>query len=329
MNSPILIGLATGTVAAILFASITAQTTLAFILFYLTPLPLFLAGLGWGVTAALIAALIGGGLVGAVLGNTPALVFTLFVGLPPIVLCRLAMQSRLAPMQPAGEGAAQPSIEWYPPGRLIGWAALLGGAMTAVAILALGPGEDAYKATIRGFFEQQQFRDLIARQTQLSPEQLDRLIDLFASFLLPAFAAILWLAITLFNIWAAGKIVLFSGRLQRPWPTFSDMTYPNFVIFGMPAAIALSFAPGMAGILATCFVGAFSVAYLLLGLIVIRVLTNGLSAQPLLMAAVYIAILLLGWAALIVIAIGIAEPLFNLRRNWGTPPAASGPSPNE
>ncbi len=329
MNSPILIGFATGTVAAILFASITAQTALAFILFYLTPLPVFLAGLGWGLMAALIAALIGGGLIGAVLGNTPALVFLMFVGLPSILLCRLAMQSRLAPAQATGEGEAQPSLEWYPPGRLIGWAALIGGAMTAAAIVALGPGEDAYKATIRGFFEQQEFRDLIARQTQLSPEQFDRLIDLFASFLLPAFAAILWLAITLFNFWVAGKIVLFSGRLGRPWPTFSDLTYPNFVVFGMPAAIALSFAPGMAGIVATCFVGAFSVAYLLLGLIVIRVLTNGLSAQPLLMAAVYIAILLLGWAALIVIAIGIAEPLFNLRRNWGTPAAPGGASPNE
>lgn len=326
MNSPILLGIATGIVAAILFASITAQTALAFILFYLTPLPVFLAGLGWGLTASVIAALIGGGLTGAVLGNVPALIFLLFIGLPPVLLCRLALLNRpLGVAHDPAAGTVQTDIEWYPAGRLIAWAAILAGSLIAFAVLALGTTGETYKAAIRVFIDQPQFRDLITRQAELTPEQVDRLADVFASFLLPAFAAILWLAIILFNLWLAGKIIAFSGRLTRPWPQFSDMVYPQLLTLGMPLAIALSFAPGIAGILATCFVGAFSLAYLLLGLVVIRVLTSGMAMQPLLLAAVYIAILILGWVALIVIAIGIAEPLFNLRRTWGAPRSPGGP----
>ena len=58
MPTPLIIGAGSGLVSAALFASAATATALAAVLFYLAPLPLFLAGLGWGTKAALVSALI-------------------------------------------------------------------------------------------------------------------------------------------------------------------------------------------------------------------------------------------------------------------------------
>ncbi|HWV57295.1 MAG TPA: hypothetical protein VNZ57_07470, partial [Longimicrobiales bacterium] len=55
-----LIGIGAGAAAALLFASVTSGSWLSVILFYLAPLPIMIAGLGWthwaGLTAATVAA---------------------------------------------------------------------------------------------------------------------------------------------------------------------------------------------------------------------------------------------------------------------------------
>ena len=53
MPTPLIIGAGSGLVSAALFASAATATALAGVLFYLAPLPLCLAGLGWGGMAAL------------------------------------------------------------------------------------------------------------------------------------------------------------------------------------------------------------------------------------------------------------------------------------
>jgi hypothetical protein len=50
---------------------------------------------------------------------------------------------------------------------------------------------------------------------------------------------------------------------------------------------------------------------------VIHVYSRGMSLRPLLLATVYIGILLLGWVAIIVAIVGLAEPLTNLRHRTG------------
>ena len=52
-----LIGIGAGAAAALLFASVTTGSWLAVGLFYLAPLPIMIAGLGWSHWSALIAAL--------------------------------------------------------------------------------------------------------------------------------------------------------------------------------------------------------------------------------------------------------------------------------
>ena len=51
-----LVGIAAGAAAALLFASVTSGVWLSIPLFYLAPLPIMIAGLGWSHWSALVAA---------------------------------------------------------------------------------------------------------------------------------------------------------------------------------------------------------------------------------------------------------------------------------
>jgi len=79
MPIPLIIGAGSGLVSAALFASAATATLLAGVLFYLAPLPLCLAGLGWGGMAALFSAVTGTVVIAATLGPTTAAVFALSI----------------------------------------------------------------------------------------------------------------------------------------------------------------------------------------------------------------------------------------------------------
>jgi len=65
---------------------------------------------------------------------------------------------------------------------------------------------------------------------------------------------------------------------------------------------------------ALVIVTALLFAYVLQGLAVIHVYSQGVPARGLLLATVYLGILLLGWVAVIVAILGLAEPLLGLRQ---------------
>ena len=54
MIAIILIGLAAGCASALMFASIISGALISLLLFYLAPLPLMVAALGWGPIAATV-----------------------------------------------------------------------------------------------------------------------------------------------------------------------------------------------------------------------------------------------------------------------------------
>jgi hypothetical protein len=65
----VIIGIGAGAAAALLFASVTSGSWLSIPLFYLAPLPIMIAGLGWSHWAAMTAALAGALGLGAVFGT--------------------------------------------------------------------------------------------------------------------------------------------------------------------------------------------------------------------------------------------------------------------
>ena len=318
MPMAFIIGAGSGLVSAALFASAATATALAGVLFYLAPLPLCLAGLGWGGKAALISALTGTVVIAASLGPATAAIFALSVAAPTALLAHLALLSRPA-ATPQGQVGA---LEWYPPGRLLGWAALMAGVLASILVLVLGYDQEAYRESIREIFEHSTLKELDRDGTLFTEETITSLSAMLARAL-PAAFAVIWLTITLFNLWMAALIVDASGRALRPWPDLQGFELPNVLVPIFAGALAASFLPGLPGLLATGLAGALLFAYVLQGLAVIHVYSRGVPFRSILLAAVYLGILLLGWIALVVAILGLAEPLLGLRRR-GRPPKSGG-----
>jgi hypothetical protein len=318
-----IIGAGSGLVSAALFASAATATALAGVLFYLAPLPLCLAGLGWGGMAALISALTGTVVIAASLGPATAAIFALSVAAPTALLAHLALLSRPAATP---QGQVVGALEWYPPGRLLGWAALMAGVLAGILVLVLGYDQEAYRQLIREILEHSTLKELDRDGTLFTDETIASLSGMLARAL-PAAFAVIWLTITLFNLWMAGLIVDASGRALRPWPDLHALELPNAFVLIFAVALVASFLPGLAGLLATGLAGALLFAYVLQGLAVIHVYSRGVPLRALLLAAVYLGILLLGWVAIAVAILGLGEPLFRLRgrgNEHGPPPSSDG-----
>lgn len=319
MPIPLIIGAGSGLVSAALFASAATATALAGVLFYLAPLPLCLAGLGWGAMAALASAITGTIVIAASLGPATAAIFALSIAAPTALLTHLALLSR--PLA-TPEGQVTQTVEWYPAGRIVGLAAIMAGLLAAILVLIAGYDQDSYKEMIRQMLEHSSLKELDRDGTLFTEETIASISAMIARAL-PAAFAIVWLTIMLFNLWMAGLIVDASGRALRPWPNLHALELPNALVPIFAAALLGSFVPGLAGLVATGFAGACLFAFVLQGLAVIHVYSRGVPFRALLLAAVYLGILLLGWVAIVVAIVGIGEPVFRLRER-GQPPTTGG-----
>lgn len=324
MRSPYLIGFGAGLVSAVLFASAATSSVLAFALLYLSPLPTLLAGLGWGWIAAGVAALSGAVLILLALEPISAVAYFMILGAPAALLCYLALLSR----QYAPDEGGATVVEWYPPGRLVAWATGLAGGLTALSMLVAGLDPADLQATITKRLEEF-FTELGPQAPEgVSKEGLQSLASVLARGF-PAAAAIAWLLIMILNMLLAARIVEASGHALRPWPDIEGMTYPPLFSLAAAVSFVLAFAGGAIGTLATAFAGAFVLAYLLLGLVIVHVITRAVPFRAFLLAVVYLAILFLAWVALIVAALGLCDPILRLRERFNPPQSASGTGPND
>lgn len=338
----IIVGLAAGLASAALFASATAGGMGGrLLLFFLAPLPSFLAGLGWGPMAALISAVAAAAGVALLLSVKAGLMVLISHGLPAAYLCYLAQLSRTvsAPALPRSDGsgtltgpAAAPSssVEWYPAGRLVATSALIAGALALTSLLQLGTDLDDARKVLKDLLDKVFLRQLPGfKDRKIEEAELNQLAEI-ALYAFPAAAALSWLASFLLNLYLAGRITLASGRLPRPWPDLPSMTFPRGFGFLLAAALAVaSVMTGYPALIASGFAGALFLAYTFLGLAVVHELTRGHAARPIILAGVYIVLLVLNaWAGLFLALVGVLEPVLPWRRRGPggpAPPAGTAP----
>jgi hypothetical protein len=320
-----LIGIGAGAAAALLFASVTSGSLLSVLLFYIAPLPMLIAGLGWSHWSALIGALAGGLAVGAMFGPVFLAGFLVSAGLPAWWLSYLAMLAR--PAAAAGNGAA-PTLEWYPPGRLVICAAILAVLVIIFAIPNFGSDAESFRAGMRQALAQilrvDSAESAGAPPTLPGISNVERLLDFLAAAL-PLAGAVLATITNVLNLWLAGRIVKFSGRLTRPWPDLAAMTFPRPMALVLAAAALATTLGGMIGIVSGVVAAALLMAYGVLGFAVLHAITRGMNARGLVLGAVYAAVLVIGWPVLALCLLGLIETAIDLRariaRTRGSPPA--------
>jgi Predicted membrane protein (DUF2232) len=307
----ILVGIGAGIASALLFASFMPGVLISAVLFYLAPLPIMIAALGWshwaGLTAALVAST---GLSMSVdTSGYLFLTFMLGIGIPAWWLCYLALLARPV-STPTGN-----VLEWYPVGRLVIWAAIMSTLVIIGLLLTLGTSEDAIRNTMRRGLEKI-FR-LADPQLELRPPaDLNNRFDALITVAPPAAAV----SITMLNfgsIWLAARIVNLSGRLARPWPELSAMTFPPLTPTLLAAAMICILLTGLVGILSSVFAASLATAYAALGLAVLHAITRNMTHRGLVLAGVYTAIVFI-WPVLLLIALlGLIDTAIDIRGRLG------------
>lgn len=317
-----IVGIGAGAAAALLFASVTSGSWLSIPLFYLAPLPIMIAGLSWSHWAAMTAALAGALGLGAVFGTVFLLAFAAGAGFPAWWLSYLAMLARpVAVTNGSGQGAE--SFEWYPSGRLVVWAAVLGVLVVIIAIPNFGVDADSFRVGLRNAL------NAIMRVNNGTPARAgsntERLLEILVNAIPPA-AAVLATITNLLNLWLAARVVKFSGRLARPWPQLSSMSFPPLMTAALAVAIVLSFLDGMLGIVGGIVAASLLLAYGVLGFAVLHAITQGMSARPFVLSITYAGVILLGWPMLALCLLGLVETAIGLRGRVSTkrgPPTRS------
>ncbi len=308
----LLIAVAAGLVSAVVFASATTGPLLIrMVLFLLTPLALFLAGLGLGPLAAAVAGLAGTLLV--LVAGTPmgALVFAAAQAIPVAILIYLAQLNRSGP-----DG----SVEWYPAGRLIIVAAILAGVFSSLTLMLLGGDIETLRTALREMLQTFVTNELpkMPDAPTLGPAEIDEATAI-ALALLPAASAISTMGSLLFNFWLAGRITLASGRLRRPWPDIPAIVYPPVTPLLLAVATGAAFLAGLPGLIAAGFAGPLFLAYVLLGLAVVHYMTRGRPWRPFALWGLYASLFIMNTIASLAIALlGLAEAIWPMRRV--TPP---------
>src|SRR5215470_15570340 len=201
MTQILLIGVGAGAATALLFGSVTTGVGLSVILFCLAPLPIMIVALGWSHWAGLTAAVAAGAMLGGAFGIFFFAPFLASVGAPAWWLGYLALLGR-----PVANGGAA-HTEWYPPGRLVLWAAVVGAAVIAGALVIFGGDEATIRHDLRDALDQvvllRTGRPVDVSLQFPGIENADRFVEMLVLLLPPAAAVNVAMTLT-GNLWLAG-----------------------------------------------------------------------------------------------------------------------------
>jgi len=312
MITTVFIALAAGCAAALMFASIISGTLISVLLLYLAPLPLMVAGIGWGPLCATIGGITAATVLGLIFGLPFCIGFAVAIALPAWWLGHLALLGRplAAGTAPNSDDAA---MEWYPVGRILLWVVSFVTITTTAIMLTMGSDGPTIHNTMRSAW---------AHLLELAGVTLtDRRLDALVILAPAAVTLVMMIALTL-NLWLAAKIAATSGRLHRPWPDLKSTALPPLTLVALCAAIAFCFAGGLLAIVAQIITIALMIAYALVGFAVLHTLTLALKSRALWLGCAYIIVVVFSWPILAIAILGVADTVFGLRLRYlrGRPP---------
>jgi hypothetical protein len=320
MIAVIIIAIAAGCASALMFASIISGALISLLLFYLAPLPLMVAALGWGPLCATIGGIAAATGLGAIFGLPYCMAFAIMVALPAWWLGHLALLGRPETNGVSsgnGSAPAAPALEWYPVGRILLWTAGFAVLTTMGALLTLGTDAAAITETLRAGLLR-----ILGPRVAAPGDEINQRIDALVA-IAPAAAANVAITTLTLNLWLAARITATSGRLHRPWPDLKNADLPPMTLAALCVAIAFCFSSGLPAMLAQIVTAALMMAYALTGFAVLHTLTLGLKSRALWLGCTYaIVVVTGGWPVLAMVVLGLADAIFGLRQRYlrGRPP---------
>lgn len=317
MGPIIIIAIAAGAASALLAAGVAAGSVLAVPLFYLSPLPVMIAGIAFAPLAAFLSVAVAGAGLAAAFGGSFLLAYLMGLGGPAFGLSYAAMLARPDP-------AARDGLVWFPVGGLVLVAAGFSTLGVTAALFAVAGDYDAYRSAVVAAFEA-----LMAGQGAPSGGAAGPDATAFGALLariLPGIAAVLSMVAQLVCLYLAGRAALISGRLRRPWPALSALRLPPATSLALAIAVGLSMAGEMVGLSASAAAATLVCAYALAGFAVVHAVTLGHGARVFILAALWLTTAALGWPILAMAVLGFVDGMLDFRSRIPTgqgPPAAN------
>jgi hypothetical protein len=317
MRSALVIGLGSGLVSAgVAISAARGSPALQGLMMMLAPLPLLIAGLGWGWIAALAGMVIGAGMLALGVRTGTGAAFTIMVGAPAVLASYLVY---LARDRRDGQGA-----DWFPVGSVVGAVGLYAASVPLFLLQLIGNTFEVLRQPLADFYRrvfQEAGREFgMATPT---PEQIDQAAAIGVA-ILPAAIASTWAMVFCLALYLSARVTRAAGLLTRDWPDFTALTLPRELSLLFLAAIAATFVPGVPRLVGTALIGGLLVPLMTVGLATLHTLAR--RGKRWLLWITYACLLVLWpigtyFIGLILAVVGFLEPILNLRGRLPAPPS--------
>jgi hypothetical protein len=249
-QTSLLTGAFAGVTAALLSLGANTQSSFAIVLYAASALPILIAGLGWGNTAAITAVVVAG-LTGTVLVSPYfALLIAVITLIPAAWLSHLANLAR-----PASElGGPDGAMAWYPLSDILtNLAVLVTIGMLIVGVII------GYDGTMSDRMIDIVMEALKAQEPGYNPDaaSIAQIKSIF-SVALPMVQGAIWVLMLFAAYYIATRIVQTSGKSLRPREDMpSTLRMHRFSIFAFLGGLLLAFMGGVPAIVGALVCGTF------------------------------------------------------------------------
>ena len=319
-NIALLIGLLAGLAAGLMVLAGFAGGSVSLVLIFASPAAVYIASLGWGTIAGVVAA-IGGSVIAAYAAGPQSAIFAAALLFGPA-----AWAGHLANLgQPAPDGR---SMLWYPlPAILIRMSIAIG-----VGFLITGLAYGYNTQTIAKGLEEV-FGEFVRANPQLAAPRQEDLAATARAYaaMMPVILPLMWLMLHVLVFYLAAMVARQSGKMARPgWDIPAEANLPYSTI-GLPLAglVGMTIAPSPVYEIAAIMTGVGIAAFGLVGLADLHLKNRGRPGRGMLLFASWMLIFMFGLPLLIF-------AVFGALRAWrsrpgggsaGMPPSGTPPAP--
>jgi hypothetical protein len=284
---------AAGLTSALVTLSVISGGGFGMLLAYVTPLPLVLVGLAFGLGPCLMSLAVGA-LVLAVAEWTAVPAFFAIGAIPALLVAAVALRARRG---------ADGTLEWGKPGAMLLFLALSAAVVTVLMALSLPTEGKGIEDWLR-----EQAAPFVESALSGAPGEVKAAFVGFTAAILPAMVGLGWLAMTLANGLVGQWAVTRAGRALRPTPDYASLRLPLWLAPGAGLVAAASLIGGDAGYLARNVAIILTAPFLVAGLVEVHASLRGKPLAGLWLAVFYgVFFALFGWAAIAVTAWGVVR----------------------